>query len=135
MDLHFKPEVELPNTTAQKISLYNLRCIQLHEIFIKSQTHQMPLQKCLPRTDYKHYCRCREQMPSGNACPNIYQMEKHQTMELISFYTSRDYFINMSQIQTRSSRLLSYLKHGNTQYSWKHMTKLVTRELLIHTAS
>ena len=54
-------------------------------------------------------------------------MEKHQNMELISFHTSRDYCINMSQIQTKSSWLLSYQNHGNTQCSWKHMTNLVTQ--------
>ena len=131
MDLHSTPEIGLPYATKQKISLYNLKQIQLHQIFIKSQTHQMPLQNCSPRIDYKHYYRCREQTPSVNASPSIYEMAKHQIMKLIS----RDYCINMSQIQTRSSWLLSYLKHGNTQCSWKHMTNLVTRELLVHTAS
>ena len=41
---------------------------------------------------------------------------KHQNRTLIPFYTSKDYCISMSQIQTRSSWLLSYQKHGNTQY-------------------
>ena len=84
----------------------------------------MPHQNCSPRTDYKHYCRCKEQIPSVNASPNIYQMEKHRNMKLISFYTSRNYCKNMSQIQTKSSWLLPYQNHGNTQYSWKHMTNL-----------
>ena len=48
---------------------------------------------------------------------------KALNMKLISFYTIKDYCINMSQIQTRSSWLLSYQKCGeNIQCLWKHMT-------------
>ena len=99
----------------KQISLYNLRHMQLHQIFLKSQTYQMPHQNCSPRIDYKHYFRWREQIPSVNASPSIYQTEKHQNMKMISFYTLRDCWKNTSQTQTRSSWPLSYLKLGNTQ--------------------
>ena len=128
--LHSTPEVELPNATSQKILHYNLRQIQLHQMSLQSQTHQMPCQNQSPHIDYKHYYKHRELIHFVNALPSLYQMAKHQTMKPIFFYTSRDYCMNMLQIQTRSSWLLSYLKHGNTQCSWKHMTCLVTRELL-----
>ena len=124
MDPHSTPEVELHNATKQKISLYTLRQIQLHQIFLKSQTHQMLHQNCSLRIDYKHYYRCREQIPSVNTSPSVYQMEKHQNMKLIFFYTAKDYCVNMSWIQTRNSWLLSYPKHGDTQCLWKHMTNL-----------
>ena len=65
----------------------------------------------------QNYYRCRGQIPSVNTSPNIYQMEKHQNMKLISSYMSKDYSINMSWIQTRSSWPLSYLKHRKTQCS------------------
>ena len=87
-----------------------------------------------PKIDYKHYYICREQIHSVNASPSIYQMEKQPNMKLISSYTWMHYSINMSWIQTISSWLLSYLKHVNTQCLRKHMTNLVTRELLTHTA-
>ena len=77
----------------------------------------------MQRTD--SFCKCISKQRSNGKAP------KH---ELIFFYTSRDYCINMSWLQTRSSWLLSYLKHGNTQCLWKHMTNMVTRELLTYTA-
>ena len=39
MDPHSTPEVELPNATTQKISLYNLRQIQLHQHIPKVHRH------------------------------------------------------------------------------------------------
>ena len=123
MDPHSIPKVELHNATWQKASLHTLRQIELHQILLQSHTHQM------------HYYRCREQIHSSKAPPITYQTEKHQNMKLSSFSTSNDYCINMSWTKTRSSWLLSYLKHGNTQCSWNHMTNMVIRELLIHTAS
>ena len=72
---------------------------------------------------------------SASASPNINQMEKPQSMRLISFSMSKDYYINISQIQTRNSWPLSYQKLGSTQCSWKHMTNPFTKELLTHTAS
>ena len=49
--------------------------------------------------------------------------------------TLKDYYINMSWIQTRNCWPLSYQKLGSTWCSWKHVTHLVTKELLAHTAS
>ena len=117
MDLHSTPEVELHKVTREKTSLYTLRQLQLHQISLKSQIHQMPCQNCLPKIDYKHSYRCREHIHSVSASPSACQMEKDLNMKLISFYTSKDYCANMSWIQTRSSWLLSYQNHGNTHGS------------------
>ena len=87
MDLHSTPEVELHKAARQKISPHTLRQIQLYQISLKSQTHQMPYQTCLPKIDYKHYYRCRGQILSVNASPSIYQMEEHPNMKLISSCT------------------------------------------------
>ena len=87
------------------------------------------------KIDYMHYYRCRGQAHSVSIFPSIYQIEKLQNMRLISFCTSKDCCINMLQIQTRSSWLLSYQKHRSIKCWWKFMTYVVTRELLTHTAS
>ena len=73
--------------------------------------------------------------PFYKCIPNIYQTEKPQSMRLTSFSTLKDYYINMAWIQTRNSWPLSYQKLGSTQCLWKHMTNLVTKELLTHIAS
>ena len=88
MDPHSTSEVELPNATSQKILLYNLRWIQLHQISLQSQTHQRPCQYHSPQIDYKHYYKCREPIHFVNAFPIIYQMAKYQNMKLVFFYTS-----------------------------------------------
>ena len=70
--------------------------------------------KPLTKDNYKHLYRCRGQIPSVNASPCIYQMEKDPNMKADLFLHVKDYCINMSQIHTGSSWLLSYLKYGNT---------------------
>ena len=62
----------------------------------KIRDHQMPCQNHLPKIDYKHYYRCREQIHSVSTSPSTYEMEKHLNMKLISFYTSKDYCTNIT---------------------------------------
>ena len=91
--------------------------------------------KTLTTDRIRHYYKCREQIHSLNASPNVCQTEKHPNTILISSYMWKAYSTNISCIQTKNSWLLSYLNHGNTQSLWKHMTNLVTRELHAHIVS
>ena len=78
----------------------------------------------IQRTD--PFCKCIFKYVSNGKAP------KHEAN--LSLHIKGLLRKNMSSIQTRHSWLLSYLKHENTQCSWKHMTNLVTRELLTRTA-
>ena len=68
-------------------------------------------------------------------CKYISKCQSNRNIRLTSFSTLKDYYINMSQTKTRSSWSLSCQKLGSTQCLWKHMTNLVAKELLTHTAS
>ena len=111
MDLHSAPEVELLNTTPQKILLHNPSWIQLLQM---SQTCQTVHWNCTPQIEYGHYYKCRKQIHSVSAFPSTYPMEKHPNMKLISSYTWKDYCTNMSQIQTKNLLVLVIPK------AWKY---------------
>ena len=134
MGPHSNPEVELHNATTEDLTLQPktdtvtpdiTKVTDIPDVMPKQLTEDR-LQALQQMQRTASFCKCISKHLSNR---------KHPNMKLISPYMSQDYSINMSQIQTRSSWPLSYLKHGNTQCLWKHMTNLVTRELLIHNAS
>ena len=71
------PEVDLLSAPPQKILLHNYSQMQLHQM---SLAHQALYWNHWPQIDYSHYYKCREQIHSVSASPNLYH-EKASKLE------------------------------------------------------